>query len=64
MDDSVNQQAAPVTRPAAASEAKQRLFVCAAIRAADVNVLLGVRRYSTDMYKQIQMATSCSDGLY
>lgn len=32
----------------------QRRVVCAAIRAADGDVLLGIRHYSADMHKQIE----------
>jgi hypothetical protein len=37
----------------------QRRIVCAALRAADGDVLVGIRHYSTDMRKQIQ---SRADG--
>ena len=35
-------------------ERRVRRVVCAAIRAADGDVLLGVRHYSTDMHRQIE----------
>lgn len=38
---------------------KQRRVVCAAIRAADGDLLLGIRHYSADMHAQIQWR---SDG--
>lgn len=34
---------------------KQRRVVCAAIRAADGELLLGIRHYSEDMHQQIRM---------
>ena len=34
---------------------KQRRVVCAAIRAADGEVLLGIRHYSNDMHRVIEM---------
>lgn len=34
-------------------QARQRRVVCAAVRAADGTVLLGVRHYSRDMHEQI-----------
>lgn len=34
-----------------------RRVVCAAIRAADGEVLLGIRHYSRDMHRQIEMRT-------
>lgn len=34
--------------------AKHRRVVCAAIRAADGSVLLGIRHYSADMHNQIE----------
>jgi hypothetical protein len=34
---------------------KPRRVVCAAIRAADGTLLLGIRHYSADMYRQIDM---------
>lgn len=35
------------------SDRSERRVVCAAIRAADGDVLLGIRHYSMDMHKQI-----------
>lgn len=35
----------------------QRRVVCAAIRAADGELLLGIRHYSPDMHRQIDMRT-------
>jgi hypothetical protein len=35
------------------NDTPQRRVVCAAIRAADGSLLLGIRHYSRDMYKQI-----------
>lgn len=37
------------------NESVQRRVVCAAIRAADGDVLLGIRHYSRDMHRQIEM---------
>lgn len=34
-----------------------RRVVCAAIRAADGSVLLGIRHYSADMHRQIELRT-------
>jgi len=38
-------------------EKMQRRIVCAAIRAADGRLLLGIRHYSPDMHKQIDART-------
>ncbi len=38
-------------------DAIQRRIVCAAIRAADGSLLLGIRHYSRDMHKQIHERT-------
>lgn len=42
-----------------ATDRTQRRVVCAAIRAADGDVLLGIRHYSMDMHRQIEAR---SDG--
>ncbi len=42
-------------------ERSERRVVCAAIRAADGSVLLGIRHYSRDMHAQIQ-ARGMMDG--
>lgn len=39
-------------------EAKQRRVVCAAIRASDGEVLLGIRHYSLDMHRQLAARVS------
>lgn len=41
------------------TEAKVRRVVCAAIRAADGEVLLGIRHYSSDMHRQLHCRMDC-----
>lgn len=38
---------------------KERRVVCAALRAEDGEILLGIRHYSADMYEQLRHRTDC-----